>query len=429
MREMKNSHIPFCESIPSNWNEMPNKYLFSEHSVKVGNEHSKYQLLSLTKNGVKEKDINASGGKVPDSYENYQTVTPGDMIFCLFDLDCSAVFSGLSGYNGMITSAYNVLKPNEKYIDAHFVDYWFQYVFSNRYYKMFSKNIRYTVTSEMFGSIYTPVPDITTQKKIGVILDEKSTQIDTLIANQEAQIEKLKQYKQSLITEVVTKGLNPDAEMKDSGIDILGKIPKQWKVSRVKNIGHTQNGISKGGEFFGSGYPFVSYGDVYKHFELPSKVVGLVESTIEEQKSYSVEEGDIFFTRTSETIEEVGFSSVCTNTIENATFAGFLIRLRPFNDDLITGYAKYYFRGDHIRKFITKEMNIVTRASLGQSLLKSMFVLVPPKDEQEQISKYLDKTCGQIDMLINIKQKKITKLNEFKKSLIYEYVTGKKEVV
>ena len=86
MREMKNSHIPFCDNIPEKWNEMPNKYLFSEHSSKVGSEHSKYQLLSLTKNGVKEKDVNASGGKVPDSYENYQTVTSGDMIFCLFDL-------------------------------------------------------------------------------------------------------------------------------------------------------------------------------------------------------------------------------------------------------------------------------------------------------------------------------------------------------
>ena len=120
MREMKNSHIPFCESIPVDWNEMPNKYLFSDYSSKVGSEYHKYQLLSLTKNGVKEKDINASGGKVPSSYENYQTVKPGDMIFCLFDLDCSAVFSGLSSYFGMITSAYDVLKPNSKYIDYQF---------------------------------------------------------------------------------------------------------------------------------------------------------------------------------------------------------------------------------------------------------------------------------------------------------------------
>ena len=196
----------------------------------------------------------------------------------------------------------------------------------------------------------------------------------------------------------------------------------------VKYIGNTQNGISKGGEYFGNGYPFVSYGDVYKNMELPSEVAGLVESTEIERENYSVKKGDIFFTRTSETIEEVGFSSVCTETIENATFAGFLIRLRPFNDALTTQYAKYYFRGEHIRRYLVKEMNLVTRASLGQGLLRAMTVLIPPHNEQIAIADFLDKKCAQIDRLIAIKQSKIEKLEQYKRSLIYEYVTGKKEV-
>lgn len=170
MREMKESHIPFCENIPINWSEIPNKYIFSCHSTKVGDKSSEYQLLSLTTSGVKEKSTTASGGKVPTSYDGYQTVEIGDMIFCLFDLDCSAVFSGLSPYNGMITSAYDVLRANPNRADNHFLEYWFQYVFSNRYYKMFSKNIRYTVTGEMFNSIYTPIPPIEEQKKTEVIL-------------------------------------------------------------------------------------------------------------------------------------------------------------------------------------------------------------------------------------------------------------------
>ena len=222
MREMKDSGMPFCKLVPIEWSVIPNRYLFIGHSMKVGEKSNEYQLLSLTTNGVKEKDINASGGKVPTSYDNYQTVEKGDMIFCLFDLDCSAVFSGLSSFDGMITSAYDVFKPNEKYIDKHFIEYWFAYVFSNRYYKMYSKSIRYTITSDMFKSILSPVPPIEQQRVIGNLLDQKCTQIDALITNQQKQIEKLKAYKQSLITETVTKGLNPDVPMKDSGLEWVG---------------------------------------------------------------------------------------------------------------------------------------------------------------------------------------------------------------
>ena len=131
---MKKTNIPFCKEIPDTWREVPNKYLFSYCSSKVGSDWRKYQLLSLTTSGVKEKDINSGGGKVPDSYDNYQTVEPGDMIFCLFDLDVSAVFSGLSNLSGMITSAYDVVRPNKGLVVQSYIDYWFRYVFSNRYY-------------------------------------------------------------------------------------------------------------------------------------------------------------------------------------------------------------------------------------------------------------------------------------------------------
>ena len=420
--------IPYIESLPSHWQTIQNRFLFRYDGTKVGDDYDKYQLLSLTTSGVKERDINASGGKVPASYDNYQTVRTGQMVFCLFDLDCSAVFSGISRFDGMITSAYDVFSSTEL-IDNAYADYWFKYVFSNRYYKMFSKSIRYTITGDMFRALKTPVPPINEQRKISAFLLEKEIKVDTLISNVQAQIEKLKAYKQSLITEIVTKGLNPDVQMKDSGVDWIGEIPEQWSTLRVKYIGETQNGISKGGEFFGSGYPFVSYGDVYKNIELPKIASGLVQSTEAEREAYSVQKGDIFFTRTSETIEEVGFSSVCMETIEDATFAGFLIRLRPFNDALTPEYAKYYFRGEHIRKYLVKEMNLVTRASLGQGLLKAMTVLIPPHDEQLEIASYLDEKCIGIDKLISIKQDKIAKLEQYKKSLIYEYVTGKKEVI
>ena len=172
----------------------------------------------------------------------------------------------------------------------------------------------------------------------------------------------------------------------------------------------------------------MSYGDVYRNYSLPVELKGLIQSTIEEQKLYSVERGDIFFTRTSETIEEVGFSSVCVQTIPQATFAGFLIRVRPYDDTLDVGFSKYYFRSNHHRFYLVKQMNLVTRASLGQPLLKGIPVLVPEKKEQLEIASYLDKKCADIDGLIMDKEMLISELEAYKKSLIFEYVTGKKEV-
>ena len=138
--------------------------------------------------------------------------------------------------------------------------------------------------------------------------------------------------------------------------------------------------------------------------------------------------GDIFFTRTSETIEEIGFTAVCLKTIPNATFAGFLIRVRPITSLITPEFSKYYFRSDSHRCFFVKEMNLVTRASLGQELLKSLPVLLPPLDEQQEIAAYLDRQCAEIDRLIAKKEQIITELEGYKKSLIYECVTGKREV-
>lgn len=299
--------------------------------------------------------------------------------------------------------------------------------------KYFRDKVSGTTIPHMSFSHIDDIPFIAfyynTQQRIADFLDDKCAKIDSLIAHEEATIEELKAYKQSVITEAVTKGLDKSVPMKYSGVEWIGKIPKSWEILRIKNLGWTQNGISKSGDFFGQGYPFVSYGDVYKNMVLPRSVNGLIETTEQERNNYSVKENDIFFTRTSETIEEVGFSCVCKETIPNATFAGFLIRLRLFEDKKIQiDYAKYYFRGIQIRNYLVKEMNLVTRASLGQDLLKAMSVTLPPMVEQQQIAEYLDKKCADIDNLISIKLQKIEELKEYKKSLIYEYVTGKKEV-
>jgi type I restriction enzyme S subunit len=266
------------------------------------------------------------------------------------------------------------------------------------------------------------------QIRIFMYLDQKCLKIDQTIKKQKQVIGKLEEYKQSIITEVVTKGLNPNVSVMDSGIEWIGEIPEHWEVKSLRYIAKCQNGISKPAELFGKGHPFVSYGDVYKNMQLPETVEGLIESTESDRRTYSVEDGDIFFTRTSETIEEIGLTCVCKKTILNSTFAGFLIRVRPTVDNLNVNYSKYYFSSNIHRRFFVKEMNLVTRASLSQELLKKLPVLIPPIGEQIEIANYLDRKCNIISNVISQKEKLIEKLTEYKKSLIYECVTGKKEV-
>lgn len=317
------------------------------------------------------------------------------------------------------------------FILPQYLQYVFVIFYKNRYTQNYIKQttgIQNLDLSSMLADEFVPVPNLNEQKLIVCYLESKCSKIDNLLSKTRSSIEEYKKLKQAVITQSVTKGVRGEREMKDSGIDYIGQIPAKWVLGKLRNVGDTQNGISKSSEFFGKGFPFVSYSDVYKNYSLPFAVSGLVESTPEEQERYSVKEGDIFFTRTSETIEEVGFSCVCEKDIPNATFAGFLIRVRPFSDKLHTPYAKYYFRSTHLRFYLVKEMNLVTRASLGQSLLKSMPVLLPPLEEQKEIADYLDAKCAEIDKLIAKKEQLVKELESYKKSLIYEIVTGKREV-
>ena len=231
-----------------------------------------------------------------------------------------------------------------------------------------------------------------------------------------------------MITDAVLKGLDRTVPLKNSGYDFIGEIPAHWDMCKVRHVGSLQNGVSFSGDAYGEGYPFVSYGDVYRNISLPEQVKGLIQSSEADRARYSVRKGDIFFTRTSETKEEIGFSSACEKTIPDAVFAGFLIRVRPFNDNLYTGFLKYYFRGNHLRSYFVKEMNLVIRASLGQELLKGAPVLIPPIDEQKRIADYLNKKCKLIDSIISEKEAMIRDLQAYKKSLIYEVVTGKRRV-
>ena len=429
MREMKGSGIEWIGQIPKGWELRRAKTLFTQRNSK-GNGIE--VLLSPTqKYGVVPQSQLEGVVQVKEDtdLQMFKTVHKGDFVISLRSFQGGFEYSL---YEGVCSPAYQVFYPTSPICDTYY-----RYLFKSQSFisKMNNltvgiregKNIQYVD----FANSQIPVPPLAEQERIAAFLDAECAEIDAVLEKTRASIEEYKKLKQAVITQAVTKGIRGDRPMTDSGIEWIGDIPGSWEVSSVRYIGQLQNGISKGGEFFGKGFPFVSYGDVYKNYELPHSVSGLIDTTEDERATYSVEYGDIFFTRTSETIEEVGFSCVCKRSIPNATFAGFIIRLRPFcaDEKILIDYAKYYFRGEHIRAYLVKEMNLVTRASLGQTLLKGMSVIVPPKSAQKEIAEYLDDKCADIDALVAKKQQYLTEIENYKKSLIYEYVTGKKEVV
>lgn len=289
-------------------------------------------------------------------------------------------------------------------------------------------DLRDGLNLELIGDIPALMPSEEEQTQIALFLDHETARIDSLIEEQQRLIELLKEKRQAVISRAVTKGLDQTLPMKDSGVEWMGEVPVHWVVKALRYLGECQNGINIGGEAFGSGSPFVSYGDVYKSDVLPAEVTGLVRSSPEDQQRYSIEYGDVFFTRTSETVDEIGFSATCLRELPNAVFAGFLIRFRPTGKSLTPGFSRYYFRNQGLRSFFNKEMNLVTRASLSQDLLKLLPVPLPPVVEQIKISKYLDRVTAEFASLLAQGIKAIDLLKERRSALVSSAVTGKIDV-
>ena len=241
MREMKDSGIEWIGEVPNDWRIVRNKNAFVCNKELVGEKSGLTQLLSLTTRGIKKKDINNAEGKLPESFDTYQFVKENDIVMCLFDLDCSAVFSGISPFDGMISPAYRVLSCKES-MEPRYADYWFRYISDGRKFNHYAKNIRYTLSYEEFSALPLLLPEKSEQRSIADYLDRKCSQIDAIIARQQEVIEKLKAYKLSVITEAVTKGLNPGVPMKGSGVEWIGEIPDHWQLTKIKWVADTCSG-------------------------------------------------------------------------------------------------------------------------------------------------------------------------------------------
>lgn len=272
--------------------------------------------------------------------------------------------------------------------------------------------------------LWIPEPPLAEQRAIASYLDKKCAEIDSLIELQEQMIAQLTDYKQSVITEAVTKGLNPEAELVSSGIDWIGDVPKGWKVKKVKYIVDTLskgNGISKEEVFSDGDTPCVRYGEIYSKYNHSFK--NCVSSTnIAIQKSpHYFNHGDILCAGTGELVEEIGKSIVYLGE-DSCLAGGDIIVITHRQNPSFLNYAlnSNYAQAQKSRGKAKLKVVHISAFEIG-----SIYLLLPPLAEQQSIASYLDAKCHEIDTLISIKQQKIETLKEYKKSIIFEAVTGK----
>lgn len=424
----KDSGIQWLGEIPSHWEMQRWRFLLVENNEKNTECKEKVQL-QFRYGDIVRKANQDDDADVLETISKYTVVAPNDIMINGLNLNYDFISQRVAQVkeHGVITSAYVSLRPTSLACSRYYTYFLKSMDFKKMFHGM-GTGIRLTLSYNELKNQFIPFPSIEEQQAIASYLDTATAKIDEAIAQQQKMIDLLNERKQIIINNAVTKGLNPNAKMKPSGIDWIGEMPEHWEVNKLKSIGTTINGVSHDSSYFGEGSPFVSYSDVYKNRVLPQTVVGLAKSSKAEQKFFSVESGDVFFTRTSETVEEIGISSTCINTIPNAVFAGFLIRFRPIKGVLDSNFSSFYFRAQIHRSYFVKEMNLVIRASLSQQLLKGLPVLLPPINEQVEIAKYLSQETSMLEQAITAHNQQITLLQERKQIIINDVVTGKVKV-
>jgi type I restriction enzyme S subunit len=275
--------------------------------------------------------------------------------------------------------------------------------------------------------LFIPVPSESEQLTIANYLDDQTQKIDRLIANKKAQAEKLKELRQIEINNAVTKGLNPNAEMKDSGIEWLGKIPKHWEVKRLKNIliEKMMYGANEIADDDNENNPrYIRITDFGSNGELRDDTFKSLQ--MEVAKDYLLDEGDILFARSGAT---VGKTFQFKNYSGIACFAGYLIKARPNTQIITSDFLFYFTQSNAYENWKNSIFSKATIENIGAEKYQLLKLCVPKSiDEQNEITEYLIKRTTAIDQLIKNIEAQIEKLQELRKIKIYEAVTGKIKV-
>jgi len=401
-RELIESGIGYLGKIPKSWNIYRIKNAFKCEKNIVGESWKNTQLLSLTTSGIKEKDIENPNGKLPESFDGYQYVRKNNLVMCLFDLDCSAVFSGISKYEGMISPAYKVLECNER-MNPDFAGYYFNYISFDRKYMHYSKNIRYTLNYEEFSSLPMLFPSLEEQEKIADYLDKKCKKIDEIIKNNNKEIEFLEQLKENKIYEMLKE---------------YPKVKIKYVISGIKDGTHGSFSRVADGEYLLSS----------KNLTEKGILIGDNESMISIEDYNSIvsngypQKGDIMFC----SVGSVG--KTCIYDYEKRYAFQRSVSFLRVNSLISNKLLLYNTKTRYFKEEVGSSINKALQDGLYMNQIKDLKIFLPPLEIQNKLCEKIESYVMNLDKVIEYRKQIIEKLEEYKRSLIYECVTGKKEV-
>lgn len=420
MRETKDSNIKWVGAIPSTWTTELGKHFMTCLDRPVKEDDG---VITCFRDGevTLRSKRREEGFTVSFQEIGYQGIEPGDLV--VHGMDGFAGAIGISDSRGKATPVLNVLDTEQ---DKRYMMYALRNMAYTDVFLALSTGIRVRscdTSWKKLRSLQYALPPLDEQSKIADRIEQKSKQVDALIANQQAQIEKLKQYKQALITEVVTKGLNPDAPMKDSGFIYYGQIPAQWKLVATKYLYRIESGAtpkSENPDYFDGDIPWITPAD-YKTDDVfvSGGRRSLTEQGLNSCSTTLIPKGSIIFSK------RAPIGSVAINSETLCTNQGCLSCIPRTND-----LSKYFY---YVMSVMAEQYNLLgsgtTFKEISANNFANFILPQPPIQEQQLIVSFLDEKCSKIQKLISIKTQKIERMIGYKKSLIYEYVTGKKEVV
>lgn len=423
----KDSGVKWLGEIPSHWKLQPGRvYLKPQKDKNIGNKVN--TVLSLSYGKIVIKPEEKLYGLVPESFETYQIVEPGNIIIRATDLqnDQTSLRIGLVEDRGIITSAYLCLAPSEK-MDSKYAYYLLHaYDLLKVYYGMGS-GLRQNLDHTDFKYLQLPIPEIEEQKRIADFLDCKTAEIDQAIAQKQRLIELLQEQKAILINRAVTKGLNPNASMRNSCMDWVGEIPSHWIVRRLKHVTSNQSGITLGKTYTSKRlirYPYLRVANVqYGYFKLDD--VAELALPKEEAIRYFVKSGDILVTEGGD-IDKLGRGTVWEGQIENCLHQNHIFAIRVHKNIVSEYFVSLVMSCDYARKyFIDTAVKTTNLASTNRTKLGNLPILIPPLNEQLEIIEYCRMIEDEYNKVIRVVLNELKQIDEFRKILITESVAGK----
>ena len=425
----KDSGVEWLGEIPEHWEILPGlSFIYENKDRNKGMVRN--TVLSLSYGKIRVKGENELTGLVPESFETYQFVNKGDLIFRPTDLqnDNVSLRSSISEYDGIITNAYLNLRFKSK-AHSKFYHYFFRSIDNNKIIYGLGSGLRQNISYLDFRRFQFPFPPIQEQTAIATFLDDKTAKIDQAIAIKQKQIELLKERRQILIHKVVTRGLNDNVKLKDSGVEWIGEIPEHWEVKKLRYLADSfPSNIDKHSKINEREVRLCNYTDVYKNDYIIDEMDLMLATASDEQiKKFTLKKGDIVITKDSETASDIAVPTFIKEDLTNVVCGYHLAMIRTYQGS----YSKYLFRALQTKLFnIQFELcsNGITRVGLGNSDLKNGSFLVPSEQEQVEIAEFIEMGTTKIATAISLKEQEIEKLKEYKMSLIDSVVTGKIKV-